>query len=948
MSVAMKHKVSVNVLSPSIALAVLILFSMTVCASASVKKTNTAENLMSGSNPGFEQPIKDGKITGWTVAYGNAKVVTDTKYSGKQSLWCSTDVKVYNDQLIKVEPGYSYHIAAWGKYKNLKFIPDKYGVGCGLEQVDANKVCNGNWYDMQTYLKYGEGNTDWSVATRTWIIKDTTVYLRPFILVQAYDGSQIWFDEFRVWKEKLPEKTVDTKLNVIENGSFEVRYAVGGAKPNRFDIKAPKSLFDTYNNRMTCVEDTKYNGVASMKIAGECTVISYAGYLASNNATAQIAVKTVGVKSKGSGAFAKLVLYDNARRVVKTRSVLSQKGTLDWKVYRVDLKDINKKKIRYAQWEFGMDKGSTGVAYFDDLQVNVLSTLRPLPRRDKDTAHATVNVNCAVQRSTFDNPLCAFDSAGEHLAYSPMIGTAGKYIEGPGKWFSERRRLGFKYVRMHDVYSPQYMCAVAPTEEELHAPEGYVYPFNKALKLSYHAARTYYPESNELVKPAYIEDKDGNPHYDFSGIKYLLDKSILASGCKPIIGLYGIPYDLGLHGNPASLWDYRHYAPKDYKKWEELNYQFIKFLVDTYGKDEIRTWVFETGNEPGTEPEWIGVPGKREDAMNEFFKFQDYTIEGARRALPDIYISGPSGGSWTPEMIDHCSSGINYANGKRGTKLEALTIHNYWGGGASDLSWRPAEQYILTYLSYVKRYEQVTGYKMDMLDTEFSPICMDGVPPIAAITPARENHVTAIAAMHYGYLAWKFGLKTVTFFFENPSYGDLKYDEPRNQVPEFAGMNTCISYHGIFKPICRSAQLMSMLNGGQEVQADADKEPIWVLASMKGNQIKVLCYSFDVDPRAKYTTSVDVLVKVGELGRKFKVTKYELSETKANSWYLAQQMNLTQADCDKDISIVERINAETEPKAEDAGIHEATDGVVHVNLSMPSFSVTVLVMEKVD
>ena len=150
------------------------------------------------------------------------------------------------------------------------------------------------------------------------------------------------------------------------------------------------------------------------------------------------------------------------------------------------------------------------------------------------------------------------------------------------------------------------------------------------------------------------------------------------------------------------------------------------------------------------------------------------------------------------------------------------------------------------------------------------------------------------------------------------------------------------------KHICRAYQMMSWFNGGQEVSTDADKEPIWTLATVKDKQIKVLCYSFEADPRVEYTTAVDLTVRPAGIGARFKATKYELSSTKANSWYLAQEAGLTQADCENDISLVDKINRESELKPENAGTYQATNDKIHLNFSLPAYSAVLYVFEAIN
>ncbi|MCE5198902.1 MAG: hypothetical protein ABFD54_14670 [Armatimonadota bacterium] len=885
------------------------------------------DNLLDSYNPGFE--VTGSGIPSWSKSYGTASVVSDTYHTGSRSLLCGNSTKIYSSNTITVEPGYAYCISAWGKFNNLKFISNGlYGAGFGLEQRNANNVINGNWYDMQTYIKYAEGNSDWVYAERRWTPKETTTTLRPFILIQADAGSQVWFDDIRVWKEPLPDRTLQILANVTENGSFEIRDA-SGMHANGFAIKAPEGMYDTYNSHASCVTDVKRQGAVSMMMNGECTLTSNKGYLNTNQANAKISIKTVGIT--GDGAYARLVFYSMSGAVIGIRDVAALAGTSDWQVFNVDL-NTTRIETRYAQWEFGMKPGSAGTVYFDDLQVNTPSVYQAMPIRSKDTAQAAVTVDCTARMQTFNSPLNAFDTGGFWYAYSPTIGTAGKWVEGPGRWYTQRTQLGFKYVRLHDVYGT------------------HVYAMNSdgngKWLLSTGQSRTKYPESSEAFPTFYTIYSNGVPHYDFSGIKQVIDKAVLQSGCKPILGFWPVPMML------AKNYDWR-YIPRDqncWNLWEELNYQFVKYLVDTYGKDEILTWIFETGNEPSSGATFWGDPDNPDNMMNDFFKLQDYSIHGARRALPEIFISGPSGppDTWMEPMLTHCATGVNYYTGQVGTQIDAMSYHGYMGGSSLDISWRPSEDQILKYQGYLDSYYQKTGKRLPLFNTEFAPIHSDGYTNLNNIPHENDNHIQAIATMHAANFSYRLGVNLLIFFLEAPN-ATVYYDGvPMTDVPEFTGQSTCVTFHGIFTPLSRASQMMSMLNGGNLVNASADKEPIYTLATATDTKINVLCYSFDQNPAASYTTSVAVSVNPAGIGSSFRVQRYVLSSTQANSWYLANQRSLTQADCARDSSLIDSINNASKLVPIDDGVKTVTDGAIHLNVSIPAYSALLFVLEKAD
>ena len=200
----------------------------------------------------------------------------------------------------------------------------------------------------------------------------------------------------------------------------------------------------------------------------------------------------------------------------------------------------------------------------------------------------------------------------------------------------------------------------------------------------------------------YTEDARGNPIYDWKILDQIVD-TYVARKMKPFVQLGFMPE--ALSSAPAGV-PYRHfwkpgdpyndiytgwtYAPKDYKKWEELCYQVTRHLVEKYGRREVESWWFELWNEPDI-GYWSGSVGpgrgrgdplaaeKAQTRRDEFNKLYDFTVEGVRRALPTARIGGPevTGGAQNMlrSFLQHTSSGTNYATGKIGTPLDVITFH---------------------------------------------------------------------------------------------------------------------------------------------------------------------------------------------------------------------------------------------------------------------------------
>lgn len=183
---------------------------------------------------------------------------------------------------------------------------------------------------------------------------------------------------------------------------------------------------------------------------------------------------------------------------------------------------------------------------------------------------------------------------------------------------------------------------------------------------------------------AYTEDANGNPVYSWAIIDSIFD-TYVKRGMKPFAQIGFMPEALSIHPQP-----YRHhwkpgdpysdimtgwaYPPKDYKKWGDLIYNWVKHSIARYGRKEVESWYWEVWNEPNGY--WKGT-------QQEFFKLYDYAADGVKRALPTAKIGGidiagtSSSGAqqWLNAFIKHCTADTNYATGKIGSPLDLLSFH---------------------------------------------------------------------------------------------------------------------------------------------------------------------------------------------------------------------------------------------------------------------------------
>src|SRR5580658_2543686 len=176
---------------------------------------------------------------------------------------------------------------------------------------------------------------------------------------------------------------------------------------------------------------------------------------------------------------------------------------------------------------------------------------------------------------------------------------------------------------------------------------------------------------------AYTEDASGKPVYDWTIADRIID-TYLEAGAKPFIEIGFMPKALSTNPepyrpdwSPGSNFNQYYlgwaYPPKDYSKWAELVYRWVRHAVEKYGRSEVESWYWEVWNEPDI-GYWHGTP-------EEYHKLYDYTAEAVKRALPGAKIGGPAStgpsgakaAAFLRQFLEHCSS--------KNVPLDFITYH---------------------------------------------------------------------------------------------------------------------------------------------------------------------------------------------------------------------------------------------------------------------------------
>jgi len=184
---------------------------------------------------------------------------------------------------------------------------------------------------------------------------------------------------------------------------------------------------------------------------------------------------------------------------------------------------------------------------------------------------------------------------------------------------------------------------------------------------------------------AYTEDASGNPVYDWTIVDRIFD-TYIDRGMKPLVEIAFMPEALSVKPQPyrhhwgpeqpyANIFTGWAYPPRDYDKWRELVYQWVRHSIERYGREEVTSWYWEVWNEPNA-GYWQGTP-------DEYHKLYDYAVDGVKRALPAARVGGPhstgpggdNAAKFLRDFLEHVVRGKNYATGKTGSPIDYIGFH---------------------------------------------------------------------------------------------------------------------------------------------------------------------------------------------------------------------------------------------------------------------------------
>jgi xylan 1,4-beta-xylosidase len=399
----------------------------------------------------------------------------------------------------------------------------------------------------------------------------------------------------------------------------------------------------------------------------------------------------------------------------------------------------------------------------------------------------------------------------------------------------------------------------------------------------------------------YTEDAAGNPVYSWTIVDSIFD-TYIRRGMKPLAQIGFMPEALSTHPQP-----YRHYwkpgdqysdivtgwayPPKDYNKWAELVFQWVKHCVDRYGKTEVESWYWEVWNEADGYY-WKGT-------RDEFFKLYDYAADAVKRALPTARIGGPNttGGAmkWLDAFIKHCLYEKNYATGKTGAPLDALLFHAKGSpklvNGVVVMSIRNQLRNIEDNFRVIARYPELKNLPVILgeSDPEGCAACgMATDPQNAYRNGTMYSSYTAASFARKYELAQRYNINLI---------GAVTWAFEFEDQPWFYGFRD-LATNGVDKPVLNVFRMFGMMKGKQ-VAAESNRRyalqevldssirraatDIGALASKDPHSAAVMIWNYH-DADEKGSTAL-VYLSISKLPvKKIKLTHYRIDDAFSNAY----------------------------------------------------------------
>jgi len=408
----------------------------------------------------------------------------------------------------------------------------------------------------------------------------------------------------------------------------------------------------------------------------------------------------------------------------------------------------------------------------------------------------------------------------------------------------------------------------------------------------------------------YTEDANGKPIYNWHIVDSIFD-TYVKRGMKPLAQIGFMPEALSTHPQPYQhQWkpgiDYHviqtgwAYPPKDYNKWGELVYQWVKHCVERYGKKEVESWYWEVWNEPDG-AYWKGT-------VPEFCKLYDYAADGVKRALPTARIGGCNitggGMKFLSEFLEHCLKGTNYLTGKTGAPLDAVLFHAKGApqmyNGAVRMNMGRQLQDINTNFKLIASFPELKNVPVIIGESDPEGCAACGIqtnPENAYRNGTMYSSYTAASFARVYALAQQYNINLI---------GAVSWAFEFENQPWFFGFRD-LATNGVDKPVLNVFRMFALMKGNRVAVTGNQTYPLktvvdssirntpdmGALASKGTREAAVMLWNYHDEDR--FTPASPLTVAISGLPAKaVTLTRYRIDQENSNSYTLWKKMGSPQ------------------------------------------------------
>jgi xylan 1,4-beta-xylosidase len=459
---------------------------------------------------------------------------------------------------------------------------------------------------------------------------------------------------------------------------------------------------------------------------------------------------------------------------------------------------------------------------------------------------------------------------------------------------------------------------------------------------------------------AYTEDASGKPRYDWTIVDRIFD-TLLERRMKPLVEIGFMPEALSVKPQPyrhtwAPEQQYRSiftgwaHPPKDYGKWAELIFQWVRHSVEKYGKSEVESWYWEVWNEPDG-GYWQGTP-------EDYHKLYDYSVDAVKRALPTARVGGPHttgpGGQraskFLQDFLEHVVRGKNYATGKTGSPIDYIGFH---AKGSPKVVEGHVQMGISNQLRSVSRgFEIVASFS----ELKLLPIIIGESDPEGCAACSVRFHPQngyRNGTMYSSYTAASFARKYDLATRHQVNFeGAVTWAFEFEDQPYFDGFRD-LATNGVGKPVLNVFRMFGLM-GGQRVGVQSSgaaeletmlkegvrgKSDVNALASRQERSVEVMVWNYHDDDLPGAPATVELSLD-GLPANRVQLSHYRVDKEYSNSYEVWKQMGSPQKPSPEQYAQLEKAS-ELQLLKSPEWLHTA-QGRLTLNFNLPRQGVSLL------